>query len=171
MSFRFCPRCATPLVEGAVAGRTRRYCPAPTCGFIHFRNPLPVAGCLVADPGGIVLIRRAVEPRRGQWALPAGYVEEDETPEEAARRETREECGLEVEPIELLGVYSFFDRRDGRSGLGLFYLARPAGGVLAPGDDALDARVFPLDALPADLAFPSHEQVIARWLARTESPP
>ncbi len=166
MNFRFCPRCATPLVEGAVAGRTRQYCPAPDCHFVHFRNPLPVAGCLVADPGGIVLIRRAVEPRRGYWALPAGYVEEDETPEEAARRETREECGLEVELHGLLGVYSFFERRGNRSGLGLFYLARPVGGVLVPGDDALDARLFPLDTLPVELAFPSHAQVIAGWQSR-----
>lgn len=163
MDFRFCPRCATPLVAGDVAGRRRLSCSA--CGFIHFRNPLPVAGCLVDDGDGVVLIRRGIEPRRGHWALPAGYVEDDETVEEAARRETREECGLKVEIVRLLGAYSFRDQTARRGLLGLYYLARAVGGTLAPGGDELDARRFPPSELPAELAFPSHERVIAAWRA------
>ncbi|CAA9577785.1 MAG: hypothetical protein AVDCRST_MAG88-2989 [uncultured Thermomicrobiales bacterium] len=161
MDFRFCPRCATPLVASNVAGRERPHC--PTCGYIHFRNPLPVAGCLVVDGDGVTLIRRGIEPRRGHWALPAGYVEDDETVEEAARRETREECGLEVEIVELLGAYSFRDQTARRGLLGLYYLARPVGGALAPGADELDARRFPPSERPTELAFPSHERVVAAW--------
>lgn len=156
MTFRYCPRCATPLVPGEIAGLRRQYCPAPGCDFIHFVNPLPVACCLVLHGGGVVLIRRGIEPRLGYWALPAGYIEAHETTEQAARRETREETGLEVELLELLGVHTFVARPPRPNGLGIFYLARATGGTLAPGDDATDARIFPLDGLPPDLAFPSH---------------
>jgi ADP-ribose pyrophosphatase YjhB (NUDIX family) len=166
MLYRYCPRCATPLAEGEVAGLVRRYCPAPGCGFIHFVNPLPVACCLVEHAGGVVLIRRGVEPRLGYWALPAGYIEAHETTEEAARRETREECGLDVEIVELLGVATFIAPPPRPNGLGLFYLARAVGGTLGPGDDTTDARVFPLDALPPDLAFPSHAEFLARLRER-----
>ena len=156
MEFRYCPRCATPLVTGEIAGLTRQYCPAPGCGYIHFVNPLPVACSLVLHDGGIVLIRRGIEPRQGYWALPAGYIEGHETTEEAARREAHEETGLEIELLELLGVHTFVARPPRPNGLGIFYLARAIGGALAPGDDAIDARVFPLDTLPAEMAFPSH---------------
>ena len=164
MNVHYCPRCATPLVEREVAGRARPLCTA--CGYVHFRNPLPVAGCLVTLDGGVVLIRRDVEPRRGYWALPAGYVEFDETVEEAARRETWEECGLEVELVDLLGVYSFLHPAEQRSGLGVFYLARAVGGALAPGDDAIEARAFAPHEVPDELAFASHHLVVATWRRR-----
>ncbi|MGN6810967.1 MAG: NUDIX domain-containing protein [Thermomicrobiales bacterium] len=165
MNFRFCPRCATPLVTGEIAGRQRQYCPHPGCGFVYYQNPLPIAGCVVEHDGGIVLIRRGVEPRAGSWALPAGYVEADETVEDAARRETREECDLAVTLLELLGVYSFVPPPPRPSGIGLYYLARATSGLLAPGDDATDARVFQCNDLP-ELAFSSHTQAVAAWLKR-----
>lgn len=161
MIFTFCPRCATPLVTGEIAGMTRRYCPAAGCGFIHYVNPLPVAVCLVQHGRGIVLIRRGVPPRAGYWALPSGYIEGHETSEEAAIRETREECGLDIVIEELLGVTTFVAPPPGPNALGLFYLAHAIGGTLGPGDDTTDARIFPLDALPPELAFASH----ARYLA------
>lgn len=164
MSLRFCPLCATPLVTGGVAGRTRQYCPA--CAFVDYRNPRPVSGCLVVADDRIVLVRRAVAPRLGFWALPAGYVEDRESPEAAARRETREECGLDVELDELLGVYTVLPPLPEPSLIALYYLARPVGGTLAAGDDAADARFFPLTALPSELAFPRHREVIATWQAR-----
>jgi ADP-ribose pyrophosphatase YjhB (NUDIX family) len=162
MTFTYCPRCATPLISGEIAGLARRYCPDPGCGFVHYVNPLPVAVCLVRHEGGIVLIRRGVPPRQGYWALPSGYIEGHETTEEAARRETREECGLEVVIDRLLGVSTFVAPPPGPNALGLFYLARAVGGTLAPGDDTTDARIFPLTALPTELAFASHAQYIAR---------
>jgi ADP-ribose pyrophosphatase YjhB (NUDIX family) len=165
LNFRFCPRCATTLVTGEIAGRQRLYCPHPGCGFVNYRNPLPIAGCVVLHEDGIVLVRRGVEPRVGFWALPAGYVEADETVEDAARRETREECGLEVALLELLGVYSFVPPPPRPSGIGLYYLARATGGTLAPGDDATDAHIFPPAELP-ELAFSLHAQAIATWRKR-----
>lgn len=164
MSVRFCPFCAATLLTGPVAGRTRQYC--PDCGFVDYRNPRPVAGCLVVHDGRIVLIRRAVAPRLGYWALPAGYVEDRESPEEAARRETREECGLQVKVEHLLGVYTVLPPGPDPSLIALYYFARPVGGELAAGDDAADARYFAPEELPPELAFPRHHDVIATWFAK-----
>ncbi|HEC36489.1 MAG TPA: GNAT family N-acetyltransferase [Anaerolineae bacterium] len=162
----FCPRCGVEMKEAEVAGRMRHVCPA--CGFVLYRNPVPGAGVLVEMEGGLVLIRRGEPPFKGWWALPAGYIEADESVEQAAVRECKEETGLDVELLELFGVYSF-PEGPVQSGIIIFYRARPVGGELRAGDDAQDARVFPPDDLPENLAFRTHREVIARWV-RNRSP-
>jgi ADP-ribose pyrophosphatase YjhB (NUDIX family)/GNAT superfamily N-acetyltransferase len=154
-----------------VGGRVREIC--PDCGFILYRNPVPGAGVLVEmeDPstgsgqGGIVLIQRGQPPFVGWWALPAGYIEADESVEQAAVRECKEETGLDVELLELFGVYSF-PEGPGQSGIIIFYRARPVGGELLAGDDAQDVGIFAPDSLPEELAFRTHREVIARWIRR-----
>ncbi|RLC81998.1 MAG: hypothetical protein DRJ03_05595 [Chloroflexi bacterium] len=162
----FCPRCGTETEEAKIAGRVRQACPA--CGFVLYRNPVPGAGVLVEMETGIVLVQRGQPPFVGWWALPAGYIEADESVEQAAVRECQEETGLEVELLELFGVYSF-PEGPVQPGLIIFYRARPVGGELRAGDDAQDARVFPPDDLPEQLAFRTHRQVLARW-TRSRSP-
>ena len=149
-----------------VGGRVREVCPA--CGFILYRNPVPGAGVLVEMEGGIVLVQRGQPPFVGWWALPAGYIEEDESVEQAAVRECQEETGLAVELLELFGVYSF-PEGPVQSGIIIFYRARPVGGALRAGDDAQGVGVFPPDDLPEKLAFRTHREVIARWV-RSRSP-
>jgi len=97
-----CPHCASPTESPLVCAR---------CTWRWYRNPLPAAGVLLerATPDGelaILLLRRAVEPGLGDWDLPAGYLDPDESMEEAALREAREEAGLEVDLLELVGVYT-----------------------------------------------------------------
>ena len=157
----FCPRCGRALEAAEVEGRTRLVCPA--CGFILYQNPVPGVGVLVETDGGIVLVRRAQPPFAGSWALPAGYIEADESAEAAALRECREETGLQVELVELFGVYSF-PEGPVQSGLIIFYRARPVGGSLQAGSDAAEARVFAPDALPKTIAFRTHREVLARWV-------
>ncbi|HHN93539.1 MAG TPA: GNAT family N-acetyltransferase [Anaerolineae bacterium] len=157
----FCPRCGEKMEEAEVAGRIRKVCPA--CGFVMYRNPVPGAGVLVEMDDGIVLVRRGQPPFVGWWALPAGYIEEDESVEQAAVRECKEETGLDVELLELFGVYSF-PEGPVQSGIIIFYRARPVGGELRAGDDAQDVGVFPPDGLPEKLAFRTHREVLARWV-------
>jgi len=114
--------------------------------------------------GGLVFIRRGHPPHVGKWVLPSGYIEADESSEQAAVRECQEETGLEVEVLELFGVDSFQGDLLG-SGIIIFYRARPVGGVLQAGDDAAEARVFPLDQLPDPIPFRTHRDVIKRWMA------
>jgi len=170
----YCPRCGTPMETAEVGGRVREVCPA--CAFILYRNPVPGAGVLVEMEGpstgsgqrGVVLIQRGQPPFVGWWALPAGYIEADESVEQAAVRECKEETGLDVELLELFGVYSF-PEGPVQSGIIIFYRARPVGGELRAGDDAQDVGIFPPDGLPEPLAFRTHREVIARWV-RSRSP-
>jgi len=162
----FCPHCGMVMETAEVGGRVREVCPA--CGFVLYRNPVPGAGVLVEMEGGIVLVRRGQPPFVGWWALPAGYIEADESVEQAAVRECKEETGLDIELLELFGVYSF-PEGPVQSGIIIFYRARHVGGELRAGDDAQDVGVFPIDALPEKLAFRTHREVLARW-AHSRSP-
>jgi ADP-ribose pyrophosphatase YjhB (NUDIX family) len=100
----------------------------------------------------VLLIRRAIQPYRGDWALPAGYQEVDEEPAATAIREAHEEAGIVVETISLLDLV--FVAADFRKPANVaIYLCRPVGGELRPGADALDAGWFALDALPQNLGF------------------
>ena len=156
----FCPRCGSEMEEAEVAGRVRQVCPA--CHHVVYHNPVPGAGVLVEMEGGIVLIQRGEEPFKGWWALPAGYIEADESVEQAAVRECKEETGLEVELLELYGVGSF-PEGPVQSGIIIFYRARPTGGNLIAGDDAQDVAVFAPDSIPEKLAFRTHREVVGRW--------
>jgi 8-oxo-dGTP diphosphatase len=144
-----------------LTGRVREIC--PQCDFILYRNPVPGVGVLVEMEGGIVLVCRGQDPFAGWWALPAGYIEADESVEQAAIRECREETGLGVELLELFGVYSF-PEGPVQSGIIIFYRARPCNGALKAGDDAQDVAVFLPDALPGRLAFRTHREVLTRWV-------
>ena len=164
----FCTQCGHTLVREETAGRPRPVC--PQCGHVVYRNPVPGVGVLCESDGGLVLIKRGHPPHYGQWALPSGYIEADESSEQAAVRECAEETGLQVEIIELFGVDSF-PEGSLSSGIIIFYRVRPVGGVLQAGDDAADARVFLPDELPREIPFRTHREVIARWVASRKATP
>jgi ADP-ribose pyrophosphatase YjhB (NUDIX family) len=144
-----------------VFGRTRRVC--PECGFIHFVDPKVGAGVLaLTQDGKVVLVRRAEVPAIGSWCLPAGFVEYDEAPDDAAVRECLEETGLEVRLTGLLEVSQY--RNDARGpGILILYRGEVVGGETRPGDDASEVGFFGPDELPGDIAFPSNRRALNRW--------
>ncbi len=161
----FCTACAAPLDDSV------RHPVCTGCGRVQFRDPKVGVGTVVHDDDGrLLLVRRGVGPGRGLWALPAGFVDADEDPREAAARETLEETGLRVEVGAVVDVYP----SPGRGGASFFlaFEARLVGGTLAAADDALDARFFGPDELP-ELAFPStrHAAARARPAGRRSPPP
>ena len=127
--------------------------------------PRPETPALTADAvildsqRGVVLVRRAHPPFQGGWALPGGFVEVGETTAAACVREAREETGLEVEPIELLGVYSEPGRDPRGHTVSAVYLCRVTGGELRGGDDASEAAWFD-DLEGVELAF-DHARVLS----------
>jgi 8-oxo-dGTP diphosphatase len=113
--------------------------------------PRPTVDVVIEIDAGIVLVRRKNPPHG--WALPGGFVDGGESVATAARREAKEETGLDVELTDLLGVYSD-PRRDPRGffTISTVFVGR-AQGTPRGGDDASEARVFPADATPPDIAF------------------
>jgi ADP-ribose pyrophosphatase YjhB (NUDIX family)/ribosomal protein S18 acetylase RimI-like enzyme len=144
-----------------IGGRERPVC--PQCGYVLFKNPVPGVGVLVEMDGGVVLIRRGHHPKKNRWAIPAGFIEADESIEEAALRECKEETNLDIELIEMFHVDSFPTDPTPQSGIIIFYRAKPVGGELKPGDDAVEAAIFSPEALPLDVAFRTHRAALARW--------
>ena len=127
------------------------------------KTPLLAADALILFRGGIVLIRRKNPPYQGFYALPGGFVEVGETVEEAARREAKEETGLDITLIKLVGVYSKPDRDPRGHVVSICYLAQGRGDLLA-GSDARSAEVFDPEDLPP-LAF-DHAQIIRDGLEK-----
>jgi 8-oxo-dGTP diphosphatase len=163
--FVYCPRCGAPLAEGFFFGRPRRFC--RYCGFIHFRDPKVAAAALVSDGPRVLLVRRAVPPRSGFWALPAGYMDGDELPEGALAREVEEETGLRIEVGDLLEVAPLAGWGEQR-GLLLLYRARPVGGTLSAHDDVSEVRWIEPETIPWDeLAFESTAGFLRRWMTNS----
>lgn len=160
--FVYCPRCGAPLAEGFRFGRPREVC--RYCGFIHFNEPKVAVGALIIDADRVLLVRRAAIPRIGFWAVPAGYMDGDELPEEALVREVAEETGLEVMVRGLQDIVPLAGWGEQR-GILLLYLAEPVSGRLAARDDVSEARWFEPWEIPwNDLAFESTVTFLRNWL-------
>lgn len=156
----FCPRCATPITQAERYGSLRPLCPA--CGWVYFDDPKVAAGVLVSDEHGqILLVQRAHPPFQGLWTLPAGFVNGGEDPAESARRECREETGLEVAIDGLLELRAGREHAKGADFI-LFYRAHLTGGALCAGDDAQAAGWFARSACPA-LAFRSTAHLLEKY--------
>jgi ADP-ribose pyrophosphatase YjhB (NUDIX family) len=155
--FRSCPLCATPLELIDHDHRLRKVC--PSCRFVDYNNPAPAAGAIVIKEGKLLLVKRAQDPYQGDWCIPAGFMEWDESPSDCARRELKEETGLDIIPGRIFNVYSGTD--DPRTNAVLIlYFAQIAGGVAVAGDDAADLRFFGRDEMPSNIAFIAHRQAI-----------
>jgi ADP-ribose pyrophosphatase YjhB (NUDIX family) len=162
----FCPACGAPLREQTIDHRVRRVCPA--CGRVHWRNAKPCAGALIIRNGKVLLVRRLIEPFRGYWDIPGGFCEADEHPTETAIREVREETGLEIELTGILGVW--MDDYEGSATLNVYYLARPLGRSIRPGDDAGGAAWFAPNALPGRIAFANGRLALEAWASGDATP-
>ncbi|MFN8634262.1 MAG: NUDIX hydrolase [Chloroflexota bacterium] len=155
-----CIRCGTPTDEIDKGDRPRPTC--PNCGWVYYAKNALGAALLIVRGQEVLLVQRAHQPYLGEWMLPAGFVEYGEFAEETAVREAEEETSLQVELLGLWGFYFGTDDPRNVSHLAV-YTARPVGGELQAGDDAIDARFFHRDALPEKIAFQGHRRALADW--------
>jgi 8-oxo-dGTP diphosphatase len=147
-------------VGRVIEGREVEAC--PNDDFILWHDPKVTTAVVIEVDGGVILGRRSIEPGRGLWCLPGGFVNDDEDPWDAAARECMEEICATVERTRLIGVFHIA-KRTAPSMVGIAYQARLADGSRpSPGAEMLELGVFKLDALPP-LAFPSHRRVLADY--------
>jgi len=141
------------------------------CGFINYENPKIVVGSVVHDGGKILLCRRAINPRKGYWTLPAGFMEQNETAMAGAMREAWEEALAKIEIEALLAVYSI----PRLSQVQLIYRAHLAAPGIAPGPESEEVGLFAFDEIPwKELAFPSVHWALGHHrevLGQTHFPP
>lgn len=131
---------------GMIEGKERKYC--PSCDFIDYRNPLPVAVAVAVRDKRFLLIKRGIPPKKGAWGSPSGFVEVGETPEEACLRELEEEAGVSGEIVRLIRVARREDPEVYGDMLVVVYLVKVGDGEPAPGVEAEDAKFFDIGELP-----------------------
>ena len=156
-SKRFCPLCGKQLEQLPHDGRMRLYC--RTCDIIHYENPLPATAAVVLNHDEhLLLVKRGMEPGKGKWGLPGGFVELDESPSKGVLRELHEETGLKGKIDQLIDVV--YENSPFYGPLIIIgYQITPRGGALRAGDDAAEVQYFPLADLPR-VAFESHQTII-----------
>lgn len=135
---------------------TRQVC--DHCAHVVYENPKIVVGSVVLHDGKVLLCRRAIEPRKGYWTVPAGYMELGETPQEGAIREAREEANATLKLGGLLAIYTIKHL----SQVQMIYRATLASLEFSSGPESLDVRLFGFDELPLDdIAFPTVHWMLA----------
>jgi len=158
---RFCYRCGGSLAEKFLPeeGKSRPAC--SQCGLVIYLDPKVATGTIPQKDGKVVLLKRAIEPAKGRWTFPGGYMDRGEVVSEAAIRETKEEVHLDVKITSLLNVYSY----PGVEVIVVVYLAEIVGGELEPGPEAQEVKFFSPEEIPwEELAFQSTRDALRELL-------
>ncbi|MBT9531926.1 MAG: NUDIX hydrolase [Pseudomonas sp.] len=159
---KFCSQCASPVEQRIPEGDNRLRFVCPQCQTIHYQNPRIIAGCLPVWGEQVLLCRRAIEPRRGFWTLPAGFMENGETLEQAAARETLEEACARVHGMQL---YTLFDLPHINQ-VYMLFRAELADLDFAAGEESLEVRLFDEQQIPwSELAFPTIGRTLECYFA------
>lgn len=161
LTVKFCPLCASPLEMKIPQHDTNSRPCCSACGYVHYLDPKVSACAMPIHDGKVVLLQRAMNPEKGKWVFPGGFVDRGERVDRAAIRETKEEVGVDVELTRLLNVYSYenFDV------IIIVFLARIIGGVLQAAHEATDVKLFGSQEIPwDDLAFRTTGDALRDWL-------
>lgn len=163
-TLNYCSRCGAPLRLGPLPHEDRERLACDACGYVAYVNPRLVVTTLpVTAAGEVMLLRRGIEPGRGLWAQPGGFMEIDETVQEGAVRETLEETGLLVRPRDIVGLYT----RPEAAIVVIAFVADIVGGAPAVTPEALEIRPFAPEAIPwPEIAFRTTEWALRDWVRR-----
>lgn len=156
----FCSNCGATVEFKIPEGDNLPRFVCDRCGVIHYQNPKIVTGCIPEWENKILLCKRAIQPRRGLWTLPAGFMENQETTAEAAVRETLEETNATVEAV---GLYALFNIPH-ISQVYIIFRAKMLNDVYGPSDESLEVELFEESQIPWDnIAFPVIKETLARY--------
>lgn len=162
----FCSQCGQPVASEIPPGDTLERFVCQSCKTIHYQNPRLVVGCVPDCDGSILLCKRAIEPRRGYWTVPAGFMELGESLAEAAARETQEEALASVNLGPIIAIVDVIQAGQ----VHLFFEATMTEPVYGAGDESLETRLFPPEELPWEaIAFPSVTIALEQHLANRKS--
>jgi ADP-ribose pyrophosphatase YjhB (NUDIX family) len=162
INMKYCSHCGSGVEVRVPDGDNLPRHVCGDCGTIHYQNPKIVAGCIPEWQGRILLCKRAIEPRYGLWTIPAGFMENCETVEAAAARETDEEACARVKIDGLYGVYNI----PHISQVYMIFRGELVDGRFAPGPESLETALYSEDEIPwKELAFPVVVQALERYLA------
>lgn len=156
----FCQVCGHAMIHKLAHGKIRPVC--PECGFVHFADPKVAVVVFIEQDKRVLLVRRTMNPERGKWALPAGYVDAGENPQDAAIREVGEETGLEVEITRLVGVEGSPDNPG--ASIVIIYEAKVLNGTARARDDADGIYWYAADDPLPEIAFESTQKMLAAWI-------
>jgi len=162
----FCTQCAERLVERVMGVAKKKVPVCPRCGAVHWIDPKVAAGCLIVRGERVLLVKRGIEPGHGKWVFPGGHVDRGETIEEAALRETREECGVVAVIEDLIGLYSYPGRP---VAIAVFraHLSEDSPEPFAA-DETLEVGWFTADEVAAlEIAFRSSADSLGKLFGRT----
>ena len=155
---KYCSECSHPVVYTIPEGEDRERFFCRRCDTIHYQNPKMVVGAIAERANKIILCRRAIEPRQGYWTIPAGYMENGETVQECAKRESMEEALVELDeltPYALLNI-SFINQ------VYLIFRGRLVNDDFRPGPESIEVQLVDLANIPwDDLAFRVIHQVLS----------
>ena len=160
---RHCRQCGAPVVYRLPDdGDTKQRAICSACHTVHYENPLNVVGTVPMLGDKVLLCKRNIEPRKGKWTLPAGFMELDETTAEGAARETLEEAGAQFEMGPLFSLLNV--RRVGQ--VHFFYRATLLNDQFDPGPETMEARLFAEEDIPWDeLSFRTVRETLLRYFA------
>ena len=164
--YNYCPKCGKPIAKGSEPPECKR------CDITYYTNAKPTASVLPVRGGKVLLAVRGREPHKGYYGGIGGFMEAHELPEEAALREAKEETGLDMKIVELLGIYNDVYGSDGDRTLNFHYIAEIVGGEMRPMDDVAGLEWFDINNTPPNLGFQNTKDALADlkiWYSKNQT--
>ncbi len=153
VKYKYCPECKTKMITKG------KHPHCPSCGITIYKNSIPCVGILPIKGGKVLLSKRAIEPHKGAWDIIGGILENGEHPLDGIKREAKEETGLDVEPIEMLGIY-IDEYGDGRKTLNLHYIGKVKGGKIKPQEDVESLHWVSIEKIPTSKGFKNTREAL-----------
>lgn len=160
MKYNYCPKCGGDLKEAFVNEEKQPGLKCQKCGFVFYQNSKPTSSALIFDGRRVLLGKRKIDPAKGAWDIPGGFLELGEHPETGLRREIKEELGVEIKIKNLLGIFMDTYGGEGDATLNICYIAEIEHGEPVASDDVEELKWFDLNKLPENLAFKNNREML-----------